>query len=309
MIRNIYRNSLLVVFLLLMSIISQAQNDAQYTQYMYNTISVNPGYTGSRDVLSFNGLYRNQWLGLDDTPETFTIAAHSPVAGNLSVGLNMTRDQIFISNQTNIDALVSYAFEFKNNGKLSIGLKAGGQHQSINSGRLNIGAYDVGDADSEINVDTKLTPQFGAGAYYYTDKFYVGASVPNMLETTRIGNSSSVEQSIREFYLISGYVFDLNKNIKFKPATLFKIVEGAPLQIDVSGNVLLYDKITVGLAYRWSAAVSAMVGYQISPQLFAGMGYDIESTELNGHNRGSIETFLRYELRGSDGNLLSPRFF
>lgn len=294
---------------------SYAQQDAQYTQYMYNTLSVNPAYAGSRDVLSFVGLYRTQWVGLDGAPDTFTASLHSPVGEKVGLGLNITHDEIFITSETYIDLSFSYTLDLSEDSKLALGLKAGGHFLNIDTDRLNTGAFNQGDADAEINIDNKFSPQFGLGVYYYTDTFYLGLSAPNILETEHFdenaaNNNSFVTAKERvNLYLMAGKTFDLNADLKFKPSALFKIVQGAPLQADLSANFLIKEKLTLGAAYRWSAAFSGMVGFQISDQLMLGLAYDRETTELRQFNDGSYEMFLRYELFKRNNRMISPRFF
>lgn len=292
-----------------------AQQDAQYTQYMYNPLSVNPAYAGTRDVLSVIGLYRTQWVGLDGAPSTMNFGLHSPVGKKVGLGLNITRDEIFISNETFIDAMFSYTLDVSEKGKLSLGLKAGGHILDINSNRANVGPFQ-NDALAEININ-KFSPQFGAGVFYYTDKFYLGASVPNVLQTEHFdeesisnnSNSSAVAEERVNFYAISGYVFDITDNLKFKPAVLTKIVAGTPLQLDLSANFLIHDRFTIGAAYRWSAALSGLAGFQISDQLMIGFAYDWETTDLQQYNDGSYEVFLRFELFNRNEGLTNPRFF
>ena len=292
-----------------------AQQDAQYTQYMYNTLSINPAYAGSRDVLSVVGLYRTQWVGLDGAPKTATVSLHSPVGDHIGLGLNITRDEIFISEETYIDGDFSYAFNVSETGKLALGLKVGGHLLNIDSSLANTGEFNPGDSEAQFNVDNKFSPQFGVGAFYYTDKFYLGLSAPNVLETEHFdasensNNSSATAKERINYYLASGYAFDLGSDLKFKPAALVKVVEGAPLQLDLSANFLIKDKVTLGAAYRWSAALSAMVGFQVSDKLLLGLAYDRETTELVQYNDGSFEFFLRYELLKKNERLISPRFF
>jgi type IX secretion system PorP/SprF family membrane protein len=293
-----------------------AQQDAQYTQYMYNTISVNPAYAGSRGVLSIAGLHRSQWVGLDGAPTTQTLNLHTPISERVGLGFSIVNDEI--GNGTNqdtyFDAAFSYTVPTSDEGRLSFGLKAGGHFLNIDFNQLR--NYDPSTAPAgQANIDKKFSPNFGAGVYYHTEKFYAGLSVPNFLQTEHFdssGNSSSfLAQERMNWYLISGYVFEVNPDFKLKPAVLFKAVQGAPLQIDLSASALVNDKFSLGLAYRWDAALSALVGFQLNEKLMFGLAYDREITELGNtaFNDGSFEIFLRYEFRTRYKNVLTPRFF
>jgi len=166
-------------------------------------------------------------------------------------------------------------------------------------------------ADNSLQqIDNEFTPNIGAGVYFHGDKFYAGLSVPNFIETTRYSdNDRSINKERLNYYLITGYVFEFGPSLKFKPALMTKMTMGAPLQIDVSGNFLINEKFVIGAAYRWSAAVSAMVGFQVTEGLFLGYGYDLETTNLNNYNAGSHEIFLRYELFNRYDRITTPRFF
>ena len=293
-----------------------AQQDAQYTQYMYNTIAVNPAYAGSRGVLSIAALHRSQWVGLDGAPTTQTLNVHTPVSEKVGLGLSIVNDEI--GNGTNqdtyFDAVFSYTVPVSETGKLSFGVKAGGHFLNIDFNQLR--NFDPSTAPSnQVNIDKKFSPNFGAGIYYHTEKFYAGLSVPNFLQTEHFdgsGNSSSyLAQERMNWYLISGYVFEINPDLKLKPAILFKAVEGAPLQADLSVSALLNKKFSLGLAYRWDAALNALFGIQINEKLMLGLAYDREITELGNtaFNNGSFEIFLRFEFFNRYRNTLTPRFF
>ena len=160
------------------------------------------------------------------------------------------------------------------------------------------------------NLDNNFSPNVGAGVYFHSDKLYLGASVPNFFETKRYSdNDFAVNKERMNFYFIGGYVFDLTQSLKFKPAFLTKVVEGAPLQVDVSGNFLINEKFVLGAAWRWSAAVSLMAGFQVSDGIYIGYGYDLETTKLRRYNSGSHEVFLRFELFKRENKIVSPRFF
>lgn len=291
-----------------------SQQDPQYTQYMYNTQVVNPGYVGSREALSVAGLYRTQWVGLDGAPKTLTFTAHSPVGyNNVGLGLSIVRDAIGPSTETFANIDFSYTIQTSDIGKLAFGLKAGASILNIDFTMLNIS--DPGDI-FEHNIDNRVSLQIGAGAFYYTDRFYAGLSIPNFLETSHFQEASiedneldAVGKERLHYFFITGYVFELSDELKFKPAIMSKMVLGSPLQFDVSANFLIYDKLTLGAAYRWSAAWSGLVGFQFTDQLFFGFAYDRETTDLARYNDGSFEFFLRFELFKKQERILSPRFF
>ena len=306
-----------IIFLILaMSFagVTQAQQDAQYTQYMYNTIGINPAYAGSRGVFSIAALHRSQWIGLDGSPTTQTLNLHSPVSQRVGLGLSIINDEI--GNGTNqdtyFDGSFSYTIPFSDEAKLSFGLKAGGHLLNIDFNKLR--NYDPSVLTDTPNIDQKFSPNFGAGVYYHTEHFYLGLSVPNFLETTHFANSggaSYLAQERMNWYVISGYVFELNPDLKFKPAALLKAVKGAPLQVDLSASFLFNDKFSLGAAYRWDAALSALFGFQITDQLMLGLAYDKETTELGNtqFNDGSFEVFIRYEFRNRYRKVITPRFF
>ncbi len=285
-----------------------AQQDAQYTQYMYNTININPAYAGSRGVMSIFGLHRTQWVGLDGAPVTNAVSLNTPINNsNLGIGLSFVNDRIGPTDENTISADISYTIQTSETYKLSFGVKGTANLFNLDVNKLN--PADAGDPQLQ-NFNNNFTPNVGAGAYFHSDKLYLGVSVPNFFETTRYeDNSISVYKEKMNFYFMGGYVFDLSPTIKFKPAFLVKTIEGAPLQLDVSGNVLFNDKFTIGLAWRWDAAVSAMAGFQATDGIFIGYGYDLETTKLSNYNSGSHEVFLRFELFNKFNKVTSPRFF
>ena len=309
--RKIKKPILLVLFIGCLNTLF-AQQDAQYTQYMYNTLSVNPAYAGSRDMLSAVLLYRSQWVGVDGAPKTQTLSGHTPLNEKVGVGINIVNDQIGPAKETYFDANFSYSLEVFDDAKLNFGLKAGGHLLDVDYSRLNI--YDETDANFQPNnVDKKISPQVGLGVMLYSENFYVGLSAPNILETKHFDESNSASESVAKerigYYLISGYVFELSSDIKFKPAVLTKLVTGTPLQVDISANFLIYDKFTLGAAYRWSSAVSGLVGFQLTDSLMVGVAYDADTTEFSEYSGGSFEAFLRFDLFKSYNKMVTPRFF
>ena len=312
------RNSLIVLILLVVlgSSVGYAQQDPQYTQYMYNTQVINPAYAGNRDALSFGLLYRTQWVGLDGAPKTGTFTVNSPIGAldNMGLGLSVVTEELGPATESNINIDYAYAINVSDNAELSFGLKAGLDILDVDFTKLNI--FDITDPRFQNNIDNRVQPQIGAGVYYNTDRFYVGLSVPNFLTTKHFdeGSIANIEKETiaaerLHYFLIAGYVFDLSDNVKFKPATLVKAVSGSPLQWDVSANFLLYEKFTAGLAYRWDAAMSALVGFQATDGIFLGFGYDYQTTDLEQYSDGSYEFFIRFDIFNKPEKLLTPRFF
>jgi type IX secretion system PorP/SprF family membrane protein len=291
-------------------VFSYGQQDAQYTQYMYNTVSVNPGYAGSRGHISIAALHRSQWVGLDGAPKTQTFNIHSPIGyRGVGLGFSIVNDEIGPTSETNFDIDFSYTVWTSTEGRISFGLKASANLLDIKFSELN--QYST-DPTLQQDIDNRLTPNIGAGVYYHTNKFYLGLSVPRFLETSHFQETNlSTAKEQMNLYLISGYVWDLNDFVKFKPTILTKVVIGAPLQLDLSANFMLNDKFIIGAGYRWDAAISAMAGFNISNKFLIGIAYDKETTELGNaaFNDGSFEVIFRYDFISTKNNLKSPRFF
>ncbi|MFH6995968.1 type IX secretion system membrane protein PorP/SprF [Flavobacterium sp. FlaQc-48] len=299
----------LVLVLLFCSVAGFAQQDAQFTQYMYNTISINPAYAGSRGVMSVFGLYRTQWVGLDGAPETSSFSLNTPVSKNVGLGVSLVNDKIGPTNENNLSADFSYSIPTSATAKLSFGIKGSANLFKLDPTKLT--PEDQGDPQFQ-DFKNKFSPNVGAGVYWHTDKAYVGLSIPNFIQTNRYDdNEVSIYKDRINYYFIAGYVFDLDRyeRVKFKPAILTKMVEGSPLQVDASANFMFNDKFVLGLAYRWSASVSALAGFQITDGLYLGYAYDRETTKLVNYNSGSHEIFLRFEFLKNYSRITSPRFF
>lgn len=308
------RKKLLGLVLLFLSGVSYAQQEAQYTQYMYNTITINPAYAGSRIAMSIFALHRSQWVGMDGAPVTNTASIHTPIRNsNLGIGMSIVNDRIGPSDENNIAVDLSYTIPMSENYKLSFGLKGSANLLDIDWTKLI--AYKAGDPRFQNNIDNKFSPNIGAGIYLHSDNTYFGLSVPKLLETKHFdgtATNNTPDYIIRElihYYFIAGHVFDLNDDVQFKPSLLAKMVQGAPLQVDLSGSFLINQKFTAGVSYRWSAAASAMVGFKVSDSWFIGYSYDFDTSSLADYNSGSHEIFLRYELFTKEDNVITPRFF
>src|SRR3970040_889626 len=228
--------------------VSFAQQDAQFTQYMYNTINISPAYAGSRGALSIFALHRTQCVGLDVAPVTNAVSVNTPLNDSrLGLGISIINDKIGPTHENTISADLSYTRPAAETFKLSFGIKATANLFDLDVSRLN----PADDDPSLHDFSNKFTPNMGAGVYLHSDKAYVGFSVPNFIPTNRYDdNEVAIFKEKINYYLIAGYVFDLTNDIKFKPAVLAKMVEGAPLQVDVSANFMFSNKFVVGVAYR-----------------------------------------------------------
>ena len=298
-----------ILILMLSSCIVSGQQDPQYTQYMFNTMSVNPAYVGSKGHTMINVLARTQWVGIDGAPDTQTLSYDTPLGySGVGLGINLVNDAIGPSNETYIDANVSYTVRTSDDGNLAFGLKLGGRFFDVDWSK---GVFRDGN-DRSLNQNiSKFLPTIGAGVYYYKSNWYLGFAVPNILRTDHYDDVSSggvVATERMHYFLIGGYVFDLSETIKFKPAVLSKIVSGAPLSLDVSANFLFNDKFRVGAAWRWDDSISAMLGFQINESLQIGYAYDLTTSNYSNYNSGTHEVMLRYEIF-KEQKMKSPRFF
>ena len=300
----------------LISTLAKAQQDPQFTHYMYNMSIVNPGYaTDNEGVINGGGLYRTQWVGAVGAPKTGTIFVHSPIAKRIELGLSIVSDVIGdVVHENNIYADAAYVIPVSPTSKLSFGLKAGVTLFDVDFNGFQYTDPGADEAFSE-NVN-KTFPNIGAGAFYFSDHYYLGFSTPNLLTTKHLETKNGVKATGVEevhFFFTGGYVFDLSTSIKFKPAFMTKVVSGAPLSMDLTANFLFNDKFEVGAGYRVKDAVSGLVAFSITPSLRIGYSYDYTLSNLSNYNSGSHEIFLLFDLDTSNlsskGYDKSPRFF
>lgn len=307
MIKNI--NKIFTIITMLSVFGVAAQQDPQYTQYMYNTLSVNSAYAGSLGHLAITGIYRTQWVGLEGAPNTQSFTLDTPIAKNLGLGLSVVSEEIGPSEEQYIDANFSYTIQSGQTHKLSFGLKGGGRVINIDWTK---GSHKDPDVQFRENITNKFLPVVGAGLYWHGERDYIGIAIPNFLTRERYNYDDIADDLLNErmhVYLIGGIVFDLSAHTKFKPAVLVKYVAGAPLIADFSANFMFNNAITLGASYRTGDSVSAMASLQITPQFLVGYAYDYTTTELQTYNSGTHEIMLRFELVSRKKGLKSPRFF
>ena len=303
------KNSFLLA-LLLLSISSYCQQNPQYTQYMYNTMSINPGYTGSLGTLDAVLIYRDQWVGIEGAPVSQNLGIHSPLRNEkIGIGLNLQNDKIGPAKEFYADANFSYSLQLSPTVKMGLGLKGGVKIFNVDFSK---GTFENPGSDPlNRNVENKLTTTLGAGAYMYADNWYLGFSVPDFITNKYYDD---IEQSVAEeeiqYFLIGGYVFDLSPSLRFKPAFLAKYLDGFPIVVDVSANFLIMDQFSVGASYRYEDSVSGLAGVNFLEGFFVGYSYDYTTSNLSQFNSGSHEIVLLYnlDLLGKGYNK-SPRFF
>ncbi|WP_298782168.1 type IX secretion system membrane protein PorP/SprF [uncultured Polaribacter sp.] len=304
------KKHIVFIVLVLLAFSIKAQQDPQYTQYMYNMNIVNPAYAGSSESLNFNFLARTQWVGITGAPKTLTFGVQSPVGKNVGLGLTAIFDKLGPVEEQNIYGDFSYTINVNNNAKLALGLKVGYTFFNLCLSCLN--TVIVGDEAFTDKDANKFLPNLGIGVFYYTNKFYFGTSIPNLLETYHFNENegqSTRASETKHIFLTSGYVFDISEDIKLKPSIMVKAVEGAPLSIDFSSNVLFYNKMEAGLSYRLDESISGMINFRVRKNLRIGYAYDHTLTNLGQFNSGSHEVILLFNLEPKSFRIRSPRFF
>lgn len=290
-----------------------AQQDPQFSHYMYNTVSVNPAYAGSRDVLNITGLHRSQWIGLDGAPTSQTLSMNTPLRNRkMGIGLSVVNDKIGPINQTFIYADYSYNVKLTETLKLAFGVKAG-----VNWFQPKVAALETvqGNDPSFVNstLETVMKPNVGAGIYLHSEKFYVGASVPRLLENKfnmSTGNTDTTSvKELRHMFFIAGYIWPVNNQLKLKPSAQLKLVQNAPMSIDATVEAIIRDKFSLGAGVRVGDSYYGMVGYQFNNQFRAGFAYDYSSTKLQNVNNGTVELMISYDFMFNNDKLRSPRYF
>lgn len=290
-----------------------AQQEVMYTQYMFNMMSVNPGYAGSRGILSATAMHRNQWVGVEGAPKTETISFDMATRNKkVGLGIQAFNDRIGIVKTTGFYATYAYRINFEEKGSsLAIGLQGGISNYKADLTKVEL--IDGGDPAFSQNINA-IMPSFGAGIYYNTPKFYAGFSIPNLVKSylrkdKYLYSTEVTAKRYLHFFFMTGYVFDLDETFKLKPSLLVKTVRGAPIEADVNLNLWIKDIVGVGASYRTGDAVSGLLEVQITNQLRLGYAYDHSISKLVKYNQGTHEVMLRFEFGWEKGKVLSPRYF
>ncbi|MEM9001516.1 MAG: type IX secretion system membrane protein PorP/SprF [Bacteroidota bacterium] len=301
--KNRYFSFLLV--LILSTVYNRAQQLPQFTQYMFNTISVNPAYAGSREAINLTALHRNQWAGLDGNPTTSTFSFHSPLQNErIGLGLSYIADQLGYEQTNYVYGDFSYTVPVSESTKLSFGLKAGFTNYQLENPDLN-------DPFFSANFNS-WKPNFGAGLYLSSNRWYVGISSPRILNTDlNEGEFEALERN--SYYAIGGLVFDISADIKFRPAVISKFTNGAPASYDITSSFLMYEKFWFGASYRFNDASNfgAFMDYQVAHNVRLGYAYDLPTSTIRPYSGGTHEVILIFEPRFSKRTKLykSPRYF
>lgn len=290
---------------------SNAQQLPQFTQYMYNTIAINPAYAGSRDALSIVGLNRNQWAGFDGGPQTQTLSIHSPLRNEkIGLGLSLINDKAGYENFTYVYGDFSYTIQASETVDISFGLKAGMTYY-----KLAEELYNATEVNQDPYFNDKLNrwnPNLGAGILFHSEKWYLGLSTPKIINHD-LNNETEFKALERvHYYAIGGYVFDVAESVKFKPSFMVKHTDGVPLSTDLTANFLFNERFWLGGSYRMNGkqeAIGALVDFQVTDQFRVGYTYEIPTGEIRPYTSGSHEILLMYEFKFMKNKQKSPRYF
>ncbi len=293
-----------------------AQQDPQYTQYMYNMSVINPAYTtNDLGMLNFGMLYRSQWVSALGGPKTVTFFGHVPINEKIETGLSLISDRIGDGavKETNLYVDFAYILKLDDLSNISLGLKAG-----VTNFETDFSGFRLPELQDDPVFNSNINnsfPNIGVGAFYHRQNFYAGASIPNLLSSKYLENRDGItglgSEEIHVF-LTAGYVYELSSNLKIKPSMLTKMVKGSPLTVDASLNALINGRFEVGASYRLEDSVSAMFNIAVLPALRIGYAYDYTLSNLSDFSAGSHEIFLLFDLdllglnKGYDK---SPRFY
>lgn len=293
---------------------SKAQQDPMYTQYMFNTQTINPAYAGTWESIGFMVLGRHQWTGWDGAPETYTFSVQAPLKNEkVALGLNVINDKVGYVKRLYVFGDYSYLVPLGETLDLRLGLKGGFTNYSHNLQAHNI--LDPNDPSFAGAIDSKLKPNFGVGAFLSNKKAYVGFSIPRVINSKFENDfeNFSLKGQMRHYFLIAGAVFDMGENIKFKPTTLLKASftseTGTPFQFDLTGNFLIKEKLWLGAMWRSGDSFGFIAQFLFKEKLRVGYAIDFSTNNLKNYNNGTHEIMVSYELRFNKEEVISPRYF
>lgn len=276
---------------------------------MYNMNVVNPAYAGSKESISFGALYRKQWVNIDDAPTSFTFSGHAPVGSNVGLGLSFISDKIGPVTEQNVFGDFSYTLKLNDTDRLAFGIKAGVSFHQVGLRDIQSSLPDPSDGVFGEDIND-ATLNIGTGVFYYSDKYYVALSIPNIAKSAHLDyNGREYGSDVSHYFLTGGYVFDLNYELKFKPSFMLKSAFNVSPSVDVSANFLYMEKIELGATYRLEDSFGAMVNFAITPELRIGYAYDHVISDLKISTSSSHEFMILYDLFTPKKASRSPRFF
>lgn len=300
------------LFLLLGSVsISFGQQDKMFTQYLNYPSAINPAYAGSRGATQILGIARRQWVGIAGAPESSAVSVNSPITFfNMGVGLTVESDKLGPEKNTDVGVDLSYRLQVSETMFLNLGLKAGLAHYKVDL--LDAKAVDQNDPLLLNNIDGDVIPNFGVGAYLYSDRFFAGLSIPRLIQTDVEGGDlakSTLDRGKLHYFLTAGYLMDVNPFLKLKPSVLVKATQGSRVSYDLSVMAIFVDRLWLGTSFRNEDSVAAIVQVNINNQLRIGYSYDFAISKLSGRSDGSHEISLSYDIVFNSKKLKSPRYF
>ncbi|HLG34028.1 MAG TPA: type IX secretion system membrane protein PorP/SprF [Bacteroidia bacterium] len=286
-----------------------AQQNPHYSQYMFNGLAINPAYAGSKDYLSTCALYRMQWMDFPGAPKTATFSIHGPIsAGKMGLGFTFISDKIGPTSRMDFNA--AYAFHIETgSGVFALGIQGGGTQYSAKLSDLH--TFDLND-DVQANGDkSEFRPNAGAGLYYYTEKFYAGLSVPELLKDDPKSTSDikTGPSNAMHYFFTTGIVLGSSDNFKLKPSVMVKYARNAPVNYDINANFFFGKVLGVGVSYRSEDALVGLLSLQLTPQLRFGYSYDMIQTDIKEFGPASHEFMLGYDFGHEVPKVRVPRYF
>ncbi len=308
---NLFSRITLAFGLIFCALQSMAQQDPMYTQYMENLVTINPAYAGSKDMLSVMAVSRNQWVSLPNAPVSRTLTVNSPIRQEkMGLGFSVLADQVGPIKQTGFYVDYAYKLYFSKERTLALGMKGGVNF--YDASLTNLSTNDPNDPVFASDINRNFLPNFGVGAFFYATRYYVGLSVPKLIENEINRNEVSTQHVSTEMmhvFFMSGYVFDVNRIVKFKPSILAKYVKNAPVSVDLGATFLFYDRLWLGTIYRVGDSFGGLCQIQATNQLKIGYSYDYPTNQLGAYNNGTHEIMVSYDFNLKPGRVRSPRYF
>lgn len=305
-----------------------AQQEQQYTQFMFNKLGINPAYAGSQEMTCITGVYRNQWLGFEGAPQTQLISLNSPLGTErVGLGVNAIRHTIGITKTWNIDLAYAYRFKISDKAKLSLGLQGALRFigKDYTDPRLVATQGLFTDGSIPFGVQNKYVPNFGLGIYYQSPGFYAGISAPRLLQSNIDFNDfdNVISKEVQHFYLMTGVTFGLGAKVKLQPQILVKYTPNAPVDLDANLMLIIAQKYYAGATYRlggssvvgFGESVDLMLGAELVKNLLFGLSYDITMSDIKDYSSGSVEAVIRYciPMKNKKEDIpvdyINPRFF